>query len=73
MDTSKIKSPHFKTAVRYAEDIVGIKVLANSDRVLACRRFLSDLKRDDLDFREDQFDFVIDLIEGTIHLSLIHI
>lgn len=67
MDTSKIKSPHFKTAVRYAEDIVGIKVLANSDRVLACRRFLSDLKRDDLDFREDQFDFVIDLIEGTIH------
>ena len=65
---------------RYAEDIVSKKVLVNIDRVLACKRFLADLERDDLDFRSDQFDFVIDLIEGTIHhvqgedkLSLIHI
>lgn len=67
MDISNISSPHFDTAVRYAEDIASGKVLANIDRVLACKRFLSDLKRDDLDFRNDQFDFVIDLIEGTIH------
>ena len=67
MDISNISSPHFDTAVRYAEDITSGKVLANIDRVLACKRFLSDLKRDDLDFRNDQFDFVIDLIEGTIH------
>lgn len=67
MDLSHINSPHFDTAVRYAEDIVSKKVLANIDRVLACKRFLADLERDDLDFRSDQFDFVIDLIEGTIH------
>lgn len=67
MDLSNISSPHFDTAVRYAEDIVSKKVLANIDRVLACKRFLADLERDDLDFRSDQFDFVIDLIEGTIH------
>lgn len=67
MDLSHISSPHFDTAVRYAEDIVSKKVLANIDRVLACKRFLKDLERDDLDFRSDQFDFVIDLIKGTIH------
>jgi phage terminase large subunit-like protein len=67
MDLSHINSPHFDTAVRYAEDIVNKKVLVNIDRVLACKRFLADLERNDLDFRSNQFDFVIDLIEGTIH------
>lgn len=67
MDLSHINSPHFDTAVRYAEDIANKRILANEDRVLACRRFLTDLERDDLDFRSDQFDFVIDLIEETIH------
>ena len=67
MDLSHINSPHFDTAVRYAEDIANKRILANEDRVLACRRFLTDLERDDLDFRSDQLDFVIDLIEGTIH------
>lgn len=67
MDLSHINSPHFDTAVRYAEDIVNKKVLVNIDRVLACKRFLADLERDDLDFRSNQFDFVIDLIEETIH------
>ncbi|MFR5680980.1 MAG: terminase large subunit [Faecalimonas umbilicata] len=67
MDLSHINSPHFDTAVRYADDIVSKKVLVNIDRVLACNRFLTDLERDDLDFRSDQFDFVIDLIEGTVH------
>jgi phage terminase large subunit-like protein len=67
MDLSHIDSPHFDTAVRYAEDITNRKVLANEDRILACKRFLNDLKRNDLDFRQEQFDFVINLIEGTIH------
>lgn len=67
MDLSHINSPHFDTAVRYAENIANKKILANEDRVLACRRFLTDLERDDLDFRSNQFNFVIDLIEGTIH------
>lgn len=67
MDLSNITSTHFETAVRYAERIVDGEVLANVDRVLACKRFLVDITRDDLDFRQEQFDFVIDLIEGTVH------
>lgn len=66
MNVSKIKSPHFDTAVKYAKKIAAGKVLANKDRILACQRFLDDLKRKDLDFKQEQFDFVIDLIEGTV-------
>lgn len=67
MSLGHIDSPHYKTAVKYAEDIVSKKVRANEDRMLACKRFLKDLKRDDIDFRQEQFDFVIDWIEQTIH------
>lgn len=67
MNLSHIKSEHFETAVKYAKDITDRKVLANEDRILACERFLNDLKRNDLDFRQEQFEFVINLIEETIH------
>lgn len=67
MDLKHITSKHFETAYRYAKEIADRKVLANEDRVLACRRFLNDLKRDDLDFRQEEFDFVIDWIECTVH------
>ena len=67
MDLTNISSPHFQTAVKYAKNIVSKKILANKDRILACNRFLKDLERSDLDFRQEQFDFVIAMIEGTIH------
>lgn len=67
MNLDHIDSEYFETAYRYAKDIAEGKVLANEDRVLACKRFLKDLKRDDLDFWQDDFDLVIDLIEGTVH------
>ena len=67
MNLKHITSEHFDTALRYAKRIESGKELANEDRVLACKRFLSDLKRKDLDFWQEDFDFVIDLIEGTIH------
>lgn len=67
MDLQHITSKHFETAYRYAKEIADGKVLANEDRVLACKRFLNDLERDDLDFRQEEFDFVIDWIEGTVH------
>lgn len=67
MNLRNINSVHFKTACKYADDIVKKRVLANIDRFLACKRFLDDLKRKDLDFRQEDFDFVIDWIEGTIH------
>lgn len=67
MDLKHITSKHFETAYRYAKEIADRKALANEDRVLACKRFLNDLKRDDLDFRQEEFDFVIDWIECTVH------
>lgn len=67
MDLQHITSEHFETAYIYAKEIADGKVLANEDRILACKRFLNDLERDDLDFRQEDFDFVIDWIECTVH------
>lgn len=67
MELKHINSRHFKTACKYAEEIVSGAVLANEDRILACKRFLNDLEREDLDFWQEDFDFVIDLIEGCVH------
>lgn len=67
MDVSHITSPYFAEAVAYAQEIAEGRVLANRARKLACQRFLNDLQRDDLDFKDGQFDLAIKLIEGTIH------
>lgn len=63
---NEIKSPHFQTALEFANDLISGKKIANVEQVQACQRFLDDLQRDDLDFKSNQFDFAIDLIEGTI-------
>lgn len=66
MDLTHINSVNFKVALDYAESIVSYKKVACVENRLAAKRFLGDLKRDDLDFRQDQFDFVIGLIENTV-------
>lgn len=66
MDTSKINSRYFKTAVNYAKAITSGEKLANKDRIYGCQRFLDDLQRDDLDFKQQQFDFVVNFIQGTV-------
>ena len=66
LDISEIKSPHFQVALEFANDLITGRKIANVEQVQACQRFLDDLKRDDLDFRSNQFDFAINLIEGTI-------
>ncbi|MFS0591722.1 terminase large subunit [Cytobacillus horneckiae] len=66
MDLSHINSDNFKVALNYAESIVNGDKVACVENKLAAKRFLNDLKRDDLDFRQDQFDLVIGLIEGTV-------
>ena len=53
-------------ALEYTQSIVEGRKVACVENKLAAQRFLDDLKRDDLDFRQDQFDFVIGLIEGTV-------
>ena len=66
LDISEIRSPHFQTALDFANDLISGKKIANVEQIQACQRFLDDLQRDDLDFKSNQFDFAIDLIEGTI-------
>ena len=67
LDISEINSPHFQTALQFANDLISGRKIANVEQVQACQRFLDDLERDDLDFKSNQFDFAIDLIEGTIY------
>ena len=59
-------SVNFLEAKKYADDLVSGKKLANIEQVQAAQRFIDDLKSGKWDFRSDQFDFVIGLIEGTI-------
>ena len=66
MNLSHINSENFKEALDYAQSIVDGKKVACVENRLAAERFINDLKRDDLDFRQEQFDFVIGLIQGTV-------
>ena len=66
MDISKINSANFKVAYDYAESIVEGRKIACVETKQAAQRFLDDLKRDDLDFIQRDFDFVIGLIENTV-------
>ncbi len=55
-----------KVAVEYAESIVTGKKLAGREVVMACQRFLDDLKRDDLELHEKEANFVLGIIERTM-------
>lgn len=57
------KSEYYKTAYDYAKNVVNGKILACKDIVNACTRFLSDLKRDDLELNTHDPDFVIRMME----------
>lgn len=66
MDLTHIDSKNFEATLKYAESIADWKKVACVENRLAAKRFLDDLKRNDLDFKQEQFDFVIGLIEGTV-------
>ena len=51
-------------ALKYAEDIVSGKEIAGAEVVLACQRFLDDLKRDDIELRMRDPNAVISIMEG---------
>ena len=53
-----------QVAVEYAKKIVAGKQIAGVDVIRACQRFLDDLKRDDLEYRQHDPDVVINIIEG---------
>lgn len=50
-------------ALKYAEDVVSGDVIAGAEVVLACKRFLADLERDDLELHTKEPDFVCGIIE----------
>lgn len=61
-----MSSAYREVAIRYAEDVVSGKVLANVYRVKACSRFLADLKREDLELKSRDPDYVIKIIQKFI-------
>ena len=47
-----MRGKQFKeVAIKYANDVIKGDIIASDDVINACNRFLSDLKRDDLELR----------------------
>lgn len=60
-----MKIQHYRqTAIKYAQDVIDGTVIAGADIVNACKRFLADLQRDDLEYRDKEPDACITLMEG---------
>lgn len=54
---------------KYPELVTEGKVVAGKYVILACQRFLQWLKRDDLEFREDKVDRVVNFIQKLKHTT----
>ncbi len=54
---------------RYAENIISGKIISGDTIKLACKRFLNDLKRNDLVFKEDVVDRAIAFISTLKHFT----
>lgn len=61
---------YYTEVMTYATGVVDGSIIANKDRVLACQRFLDDLKNDKWEFRFKDAKFVIQIIETTfVHIK----
>lgn len=58
-----------KPYYRYAEDVTEGRIVCGDNIKLACRRFLNDLKRPDMDFREAVVDRAIGFISTLKHFA----
>lgn len=52
--------------LQYARSCVSGELNVGKEVVLACQRFLNDLERDDIELREKNADFVLNVIERTM-------
>ena len=60
-----MNAKHYKAvAVQYAKEVTSGAKIAGAEIVAACRRFLDDLERPDLEFRETEPDAAVSIIEG---------
>ena len=58
------RAKHYKqTAIKYAEDVVDGRVIIGEDVVAACRRFLQDLQREDIELQMRDPDLAINIIQ----------
>lgn len=53
-----------KTAIAYAKDVASGKKIAGAEVILACQRFLDDLKRDDIELRPRDPNAACSIMEG---------
>ena len=51
-------------AIQYAKDVISGAVIIGADAVNACKRFLKDLERSDLEWRTNDADLVCGIMEG---------
>ena len=58
-----------KPYYKYAQDVLAGNIVSCENIKLACKRFLSDLKREDLEFREGVVDRAIDFIGTLKHFA----
>ena len=58
-----------KPYYQYAEDIVAGNIIAGDTIRLACKRFISDLKRNDMVFKESVVDRAINFISTLKHFA----
>lgn len=64
------KNINLDDVMAYANGIVAGTIVANTDRILACQRFLNDLASGKWDFRPKDAEFVIRIIEKTfVHIK----
>lgn len=57
---------YFNRAKKWAEDVVERKVIIGEDVVNACKRFLADLQRDDVEFKPTVADAACAIMEGLL-------
>lgn len=58
------KKKYKNIAIKFAKDCISGKIIIGNDVVNACRRFLDDLERDDLEFRTKDADAASSIMEG---------
>lgn len=64
---SKIKAVSYKqAAIDYATAVIKGEKIAGKRIIEACQRFLDDLKRDDIELRTREPDFVINIVKKTM-------
>lgn len=53
-------------AIKYAQDVINGKIIAGKEIVAACKRFMADLERDDLEMRCHDPDLAINIMQTTL-------